>query len=691
MRRLIAPKHLSLIERRRLIDRILLGGVLLGSGLAVWVLLTHWGSANLVVALLIAVTVWSAGIWLMGRQRAEVLAAFQSFFEHALEGIFQADRNGYLRAVNPALAQMLGYERSDQLQGEHLPTRVLADAADFQHLLAQLEAHGVVRNAYLQLRRRNGEVFWARVNLWIRQELLEGTIEDISGWQQAEAAFRASEARYRTLLEQLPVGVYRSTPDGTIRAANLATARMLGYDSVEALLQANARSFYIDPEQRDAFLKRLREKGEAMAELALRRVDGTVIWVQDYARCIVDEDGQIYFDGVLIDITERREAEQALLESERRYQQLLEQLPEPVIVHDGKTILYANAAAAAFAGLAQPEELIGKSIFAFLKAKNAEAVQRYLKLATQRGRGLPAFEQQLVRADGAIRDVEIISAPVQYQGRQVLQVVLRDITERKQYERQLLEAKERAEEIARFKSTLLSNISHEIRTPLAGIIGFAEVLEEELEEPHQELAGLIRESGRRLLETLNTLLDLARIEAGAFVLTPEPFDATDEVRQSVRIFQQMIEAKGLELVLDLPEAPLLVYLDCNGFHRIVVNLVSNAVKFTDRGMVRVGLTADEERLQLQVQDTGVGIDPDFLPHIFEEFRQEYDGLSRTHHGSGLGLTITHRLVEMMGGRIEVSSEKGKGTTFTVWLPLRLTDKTASEDASTSTNSTKSNV
>ncbi len=123
----------------------------------------------------------------------------------------------------------------------------------------------------------------------------------------------------------------------------------------------------------------------------------------------------------------------------------------------------------------------------------------------------------------------------------------------------------------------------------------------------------------------------------------------------------------------------------------MVNLVSNAVKFTDEGMIRVGLATEGDWLRLQVQDTGVGIDPKFLPHIFEEFRQENNGLTRAHQGSGLGLAITHRLVEMMGGRIEVQSEKGKGTTFTVWLPLRLTNGTKTEITSTTANSTKSNA
>ncbi len=691
MRRLLPGHEAHRPARNVQIYGVLLGGVVLSVGLAVLSWVQGWENLGWLVALLVATAAWSTGLWLMSRQRAEVLATYQAFFEHALEGIFQADQKGKLLTVNPALARMLGYERPEQLQGLNFATDLLADAADFQHLLSQLEAHGAIRNHSLQLQRRNGEVFRARMSLWVRQKLLEGSIEDISGWQEAEAAFRASEARYRTLLEHLPVGVYRSTPDGTIRAANTAAARMLGYSSVEELLQANARSLYVDPRQREAFLEQLRRQGEAMGELALRRVDGTVIWVQDYARCIVEADGQMYFDGVLIDITARKEAEQALQETEERYRQLLEQLPEPVVVHDGKTILYANAAAAAFAGLSNSEELIGKSIYQFLRTEKADAIRRYLEMAVQQDRQLPPMEQQMVRADGSVREVELVSAPVRYQGRSAFQVVLRDITERKQHERQLLEAKERAEEIARFKSTLLSNISHEIRTPLAGVIGFAEVLEEELDEPHRELAALIRDSGRRLLETLNTLLDLARIEAGAFVLTPEPFDAADEVRQSVRIFQRMIDDKGLRLELDLPDGRVPVFLDRNGFHRIVVNLVSNAVKFTDEGIIRVGLAAEENRLRLQVEDTGVGIDPAFLPHLFEEFRQERDGLSRSHPGSGLGLAITQRLVEMMGGRIEVQSEKGKGTTFTVWLPLRLTNGTGTETSSTTANSTKPNA
>jgi len=657
---------------------VFFGGALAGPGIVGLAWLKGWGAVEVLWGLLLSMAALGAGLYLIGQQRSEALEVYRAFFAHALEGIFRADPTGQLLDGNPALARMLGYADAKALVGQNL-AHMLADETLWDQLLSQLTLHGVISNYYLPLRRCNGSLWWARMNAWLREGLLEGTLEDVSAWQRTEAALRASEARYRSLLNQLPVGVYRSTPEGIIREANIAAARMLGYESVEALLRVNARDIYVDASQREAFLHQLQVQGEGFAELALRRADGSVIWVQDYARRIEEPDGQVYFDGVLIDVTRSHAAEQALDESERRYQLLMEQLPEPVIVHDAHYILYANPAAATFAGVETPNELIGQSLYRFLQFEEAKTLQRYLERAAGQSRPLPISEQKILRTDGQIRHVEVISAPITYQGRRAFQVVLRDITARKQYEQQLLEAKERAEEIARLKSTLLSNISHEIRTPLTGIIGFAEVLEEELGEPHRELASLIQNSGKRLLETLNTLLDLARIEAGAFTLYPEPFDLVEEIRQTVRLFEPMMQDKRLQLTLQLPEA-FGVRLDRNGVHRIILNLVSNAVKFTDQGEITVALhTAETDRFCLEVRDTGVGIDPAFLPHIFDEFRQESDGLTRTHQGSGLGLAITRRLVEMMGGHIEVHSVKGQGSRFTVWLPLQLPQKAISHE------------
>lgn len=243
-----------------------------------------------------------------------------------------------------------------------------------------------------------------------------------------------------------------------------------------------------------------------------------------------------------------------------------------------------------------------------------------------------------------------------------------DITERKRYEASLLAAKVEAEQLACAKSAFLANMSHEVRTPLAGIIGFAEVLAEELDGAQKEAVELIRQSGMRLLETLNSVLDFARLEADALALTFDLVDLGAEVRAAAALFRPLASARGVALEVDLPEAPLHVRADSAALHRVLVNLISNAVKFTEVGKVRISVGEDGSGSFVTIADTGAGIDAAFLPHLFEEFRQESAGLTRSHEGSGLGLSITRRLVELMRGRIDVTSAKGEGSVFTVRLP-----------------------
>ena len=281
------------------------------------------------------------------------------------------------------------------------------------------------------------------------------------------------------------------------------------------------------------------------------------------------------------------------------------------------------------------------------------------------------YEERLVGADGTVREVVRSAVPILFESGEVDFVVAFtvDFTARKRYEQSLMEAKEEAEELARLKSTFLANMSHEVRTPLAGIIGFAEVLVDELDETHREAAQLIRQSGMRLLDTLNSVLDLARLEANAVDLDLSRLDLGPEAVSTSRLFQGMASTGTVALVVEAPPSPVWAMIDGRAFHRVLVNLVSNAVKFTNKGEVRISVAEEGGEAVVRVADTGVGIDAAFLPHVFAEFRQESAGLTRSHQGSGLGLAITRRLVGLMHGRIEVESVKGEGATFTVRFPL----------------------
>lgn len=245
-----------------------------------------------------------------------------------------------------------------------------------------------------------------------------------------------------------------------------------------------------------------------------------------------------------------------------------------------------------------------------------------------------------------------------------------EITERKLMEQQILGAKEKAEEMSRLKSSFLANMSHEIRTPMTAILGFASIIRElsDSKELH-EYAMTIERSGSRLLDTINGILDLAKIEADKIELRPETLDLATEVRKHLDLFRPLIENKHLRLRVDL-ESTANVTIDPLCFGQIITNLVGNAVKFTSDGSISITCGLSEgNNCFVRVQDTGIGISPDFLPFVFDEFKQESGGYDRNFEGSGLGLTISRKLAELMGGSIAASSTLGVGSEFVVTFPV----------------------
>jgi signal transduction histidine kinase len=241
-----------------------------------------------------------------------------------------------------------------------------------------------------------------------------------------------------------------------------------------------------------------------------------------------------------------------------------------------------------------------------------------------------------------------------------------DITEQVQYEQELKAAKEEAEQANRLKSAFLANVSHDVQTPLSSILNHADLLQMEAREEHQERIELIKRSSNRLRNTIESVLDLSKLEAGAVEAAPESLDLADELLGTVEIFQPQAAEQEVALEADV-EDPLPAELDPTMLHRITDNLLSNALKFTEPGGT-VTLRARDTggTVVLEVEDTGVGIDEDFQPNLFEAFAR---GPTQTNtDGNGLGLAITKHLTEVMGGTIDVDSEKGVGTLFTVRLP-----------------------
>jgi len=232
----------------------------------------------------------------------------------------------------------------------------------------------------------------------------------------------------------------------------------------------------------------------------------------------------------------------------------------------------------------------------------------------------------------------------------------------------LEEANEQLREANRLKEEFLSNISHELRTPLTNILGFTDVLREDATSQQEDHLGIIERNGRRLLGTLNALLDLATLRSGDADPDIEPTEIRRQVHEAVEEIRPQAETKELAVRVEVPEAPVYAPVDERHLNQVLRNLLENAVKFTPEGRVAVALACRDDHVAIRVSDTGIGIDDEFLPHLFDDFKQESRGVSRSYEGSGLGLAIAKRLVSLMEGDIDVESTKGEGSTFTVRLP-----------------------
>ena len=376
-------------------------------------------------------------------------------------------------------------------------------------------------------------------------------------------------------------------------------------------------------------------------------------------------------------ISEEIQRRQVLHKSEEHHwlEKAVEQTAEGIVVIGEKgQVEYANRAWVHMHGYDSAEELIGQPVKTFLKEEGPQEDQPIFYQCLQEQKAYERVTRH-VRRDGTTFPAYLTVTPLLDDERGAVTFVgtANDITKQKQYEQKLIDAREKAEERSQLKSAFLANISHEVRTPLSGIIGIAEVLSEKVTEEWREYALLIAQSGHRLLETLSAILDWTQLEGDSSQLHPSSFDIVERIEETVQFFRAQANEQGLSVHFEPASQSVPVTLDRSAVDRILNNLISNAVKFTEAGSITVAVEPAGKHVVIRVADTGIGISEEFLPHLFEDFRQESAGTNRKYHGSGLGMAITKRLVKMLGGTIEVNSKRGQGSTFTIRLPRTLDD------------------
>jgi PAS domain S-box-containing protein len=358
--------------------------------------------------------------------------------------------------------------------------------------------------------------------------------------------------------------------------------------------------------------------------------------------------------------TVRRRTEQ-LTESRTRFRRLAEATSEGILLHRDGRIVDVNRAFTDMTGYTR-DEIVGRSFREVL----SESVREEEELSRAK-KATASYETVVVRGDGSSFPAEVEERIVDVGDRPLRVVALRNVTERKRRETELLVAKEEAERMARLKSSLLNNMSHEFRTPITSILGYAELILENPDADHTRFAQNIRRSGKRLSKTLRAVLDMAQLEAESLEVTAREVDVNALVRDVVADHADRAKEKDIATEISEAESETLT-TDPQLLERIVSNLVHNAVKFTPAGRVHVDVDVSESAARIAVSDTGIGIDPSFRSHLFEPFTQESDGRTRTHEGTGLGLALTKRMLDLLGGDVEVESTKGEGTTVVIRVP-----------------------
>jgi PAS domain S-box-containing protein len=522
--------------------------------------------------------------------------------------------------------------------------------------------------------------------------MAESLAQDIVRRTQAEDALRKSEHRHKIIFQHSPLAIIFFDHEGTIVDCNEPFIKIMGSTREKLIGFNTARQS--NPKMRDTIKKALAGEVAVFEDEYTSITGGVTKSLRVVFNPITPEQTPSPIIATLEDITERKEAEKALLESESRFRKLFEQVPAIAVQGYGMDGIarYWNQASENLYGYSADEAIGAKLTDLIIPPEIRADVKAAMRSMAETKIPIPASELTLMRKDGSRVVVFSSHAIVEKAGGEPeLFCVDIDLTSRKEAEEALLKLKEAAEAANQAKSEFLANMSHEIRTPINGVMGMLQLLETTpLDAEQASYIHMAAEAANRLTRLLTDILDLSRVEAGKMEIREAPFHIQDIIDSVAGLFAVTARNKGLILECRLaPGMPGILLGDEMRVRQVLFNLVGNALKFTQRGRVELDISAlsakDEDtcRVHFCVTDTGIGIAEDRLGEIFEPFRQVENSFTRTYQGAGLGLSIVHRLVALMGGTITIESAPGEGTSVHVVLPLRTLKIDASNPMSAS--------
>ncbi|WP_292485901.1 PAS domain S-box protein [Methanohalobium sp.] len=596
--------------------------------------------------------------------------------------ITKVDKYGYIVYANHAAENVLGLSRSDiqgrtyddvewkitDIDGNHYPK----DKLPFKLVQKYQEPIYDIRHG---IEWPDGQRKLLSINsapIFDKNYKFDGmvsAIEDITEKIKKKRELELSEQKFRSYIDNSPIGIFVVNNDGYYLDVNPAASYITGY-TIDELLSMNL--IYLHPPEVHNQIKQVYndflEKGKLSIELPfITKTGERRYFILDAVKL---PDGK--YIGFTTDITERKKVENELKESEERFRTVIEQAADAILAHDfDGNIVFANKLASEYLGYTKSELLSMNLSDIDPKVDDIKAFrEKYWNNLSPHD----SYRGETVHKckDGSEFPVEVKMTLINLSGKPVILGFARDITVRKEAEEKLINAKLEAEAANQAKSELLANVSHELRTPLTSIIGFSDVMLKkkvgDLNDNQTLYLDKIHKSGQHLLDLINDILDLAKIESGKLELHREIISIPALLNDLKSKLYPFASKKGLFLDSEIDSNIEYIYADEIKLRQILYNLIYNAIKFTSEGSVTVTVKQKNDAYQFSIIDTGIGIPKDKQDEIFESFKQLDTGANRRYAGTGLGLALVKRLVEIHGGQIWVESGESSGTTFIFIIP-----------------------
>jgi PAS domain S-box-containing protein len=604
---------------------------------------------------------------------------FRQVAEIAGEWIWEVDKEGVYTYISRMGESILGYP-ADEIIGKKRFYDFFDPEIREELKEAALKAFSnkeIIRNLEnLNIHRDGHKILLETTGIPILDEsgsLLgyRGVDRDITERKSALKELNEAKERFSSVFEYTPIGLYRTTPDGRIVMANPELIKMLGFSSREELLSRNLENEGFEPGySRAMFIDEIESTGRITnLETTWTRKDKSVIYIRENAVAVKDEAGKIiFYEGNVADITKSKLDEKALIDINEFNQSLLKTIPFGMdIVDETGTILFQSENFQNLFG----ETSIGKKCWELYRDDKSQCGDCPLCS------GITIGKTDMYESAGVLggRVFEISHTGMIFQGKKAMLEIFMDITERKKAEEELISARNTALESDRLKTAFLHNISHEIRTPMNAIIGFSNLLSDQSTtvENQKSYLEIIMSSSNQLLAIVNDIIEISNIEAGILKTKLCETNLNIELSLLLKQFSGNTAEKGVGISFEagLPDDQCVIVTDSTKVIQILSNLINNAIKFTDSGRIIFGYKAKNSYLEFYVSDTGIGIEAGQFEKIFDRFYQVEQAVSRLYEGTGLGLSISKAYVELLGGRIWLTSQPGNGTTFFFTIPLLL--------------------